>query len=358
MKRVALFIIAILLASGCTQTGQPVDRENLGFVEREDVGNITGNGPIKHNVFENITLELVREPCQGVTCENTVKKCPNGTVLECENHCLPDEGVCTECDIECVAFDVQTSGSGGGQPEPQAPPEPVCDRECSICQRLEMESCECLTEFDCDGNLICEEGEYPDSGDCPDCDDQDNCTEDGYNFSTESCEHIFNCTEVPVEESNLSLIITEIMYNPVQDENYNEWIEIFNPSDLGVNLSEWELCNVSVLPGYVNLSGEIEFINSYTIDPLSYGLITDGGSGSDVYENFLNGTKPVFFHVDAGSLCNRLSNSGERVWLSDPSGGVVFQINYTGLTDCTEGHSLEKRDNWSCSESEGGTPGY
>jgi hypothetical protein len=153
------------------------------------------------------------------------------------------------------------------------------------------------------------------------------------------------------------VIITEIMYNPVQDENYNEWIEIFNPLDSGVNLSGWKLCNVSILPGYVNLSGDIGFVNDYTINPLSYSLITDGGSGSEVYGNFHIGTTLNFFHVDAGSLCNRLSNSGEVVWLSDSSGRVVFQINYTGF-ECPEGHSLENSGNWTCSELEGGTPGY
>lgn len=40
----------------------------------------------------------------------------------------------------------------------------------------------------CVGNDICEEGEYP-SIDCPDCDDKNKCTKDTYNFKTEKCEN-------------------------------------------------------------------------------------------------------------------------------------------------------------------------
>ena len=80
------------------------------------------------------------------------------------------------------------------------------------------------SEAGCDGNLICEEGEYPGSSDCPDCDDGDKCTWDGYNFSKGTCEHIYNCTKEPAGQG---LVITELMYNPVQDDDYNEFYFIF-----------------------------------------------------------------------------------------------------------------------------------
>ena len=49
--------------------------------------------------------------------------------------------------------------------------------------------------FNCNGNAICEEGEYLTSTDCPDCADTNPCTVDTYDYSNKSCVHtsINNC---------------------------------------------------------------------------------------------------------------------------------------------------------------------
>ncbi|KHO54790.1 MAG: hypothetical protein QT10_C0012G0038 [archaeon GW2011_AR19] len=39
-----------------------------------------------------------------------------------------------------------------------------------------------------------------------------------------------------------AVIINEIMYNPVQNEHYNEWIEIYNEGGSNIDLTGWNLC--------------------------------------------------------------------------------------------------------------------
>jgi hypothetical protein len=67
-----------------------------------------------------------------------------------------------------------------------------CDdgNNCTIdsCGPLSDYECEHEEAFPCDGNAICEEGEFPWSDDCIDsCDDGDACTQDTYNYELGGC---------------------------------------------------------------------------------------------------------------------------------------------------------------------------
>ncbi|MEM7819808.1 MAG: lamin tail domain-containing protein, partial [Candidatus Aenigmatarchaeota archaeon] len=46
--------------------------------------------------------------------------------------------------------------------------------------------------------------------------------------------------------------INEIMYNPIEDDNYNEWIELYNPTNLSISLENWTICDIKLMKGYVN----------------------------------------------------------------------------------------------------------
>ncbi len=76
--------------------------------------------------------------------------------------------------------------------------KPVCKGVCEDNNSCTFDRCNQLTDYECvhedifpcDGNDICEEGEFPWSEDCPDtCDDSDACTEDTYNYVSEICFH-------------------------------------------------------------------------------------------------------------------------------------------------------------------------
>ena len=45
-------------------------------------------------------------------------------------------------------------------------------------------------KLNCNGNGICEAGEYGKSSDCPDCDDREKCTADSYDTASKQCIHI------------------------------------------------------------------------------------------------------------------------------------------------------------------------
>jgi len=54
---------------------------------------------------------------------------------------------------------------------------------------FEQQKCENELIMPCNGNKICEEGEYGKSSDCPDCGDNDKCTGDSVNYDTGQCIH-------------------------------------------------------------------------------------------------------------------------------------------------------------------------
>lgn len=74
----------------------------------------------------------------------------------------------------------------------EKPKCPECDdnNSCTLDKCSELTDYKCVNEEikPCDGNNICEEGEFPWSDDCPkSCDDNDECTEDTYNYELERC---------------------------------------------------------------------------------------------------------------------------------------------------------------------------
>ncbi|GEM_PF-6517087 len=110
------------------------------------------------------------------------------------------------------------------------------------------------------------------------------------------------------------LIITEILANPIQNDNYNEYVEIYNDDNSFINLENLTLCNNKLESGYINKQDLKTYNNlSLTINPKSYALITDGGTGTEVYTNF--NPKGIALHTDSSSLCGGLSNSGKEVSL-------------------------------------------
>lgn len=111
-----------------------------------------------------------------------------------------------------------------------------------------------------------------------------------------------------------NVIITEILANPSQDEDYNEYVEIYNDGNSPIEIENLTLCNKSIKPGYVNRQDSKIYNNSSLyIDFRSYALITDGGTGTEVYTNF--NPKGIALHVNANSLCGGLYNNGKEVSL-------------------------------------------
>jgi hypothetical protein len=69
---------------------------------------------------------------------------------------------------------------------PNCTDENVCTEDVF---NYEKERCFHFKIFPCDGDGICSEGEFGKSDDCPTCDDDNNCTIDDYDVSTKTCSH-------------------------------------------------------------------------------------------------------------------------------------------------------------------------
>lgn len=162
-----------------------------------------------------------------------------------------------------------------------------------------------------------------------------------------------------------SVVISEIMYNPAQDDNYNEWIEIYAFQD--TDLTGWSLCGSQLKPGYVGRDGQVYNDSGMLIAAGQYALITDGGSGTEVYQNFSVSQDSLALHISGSSLCGGLSNSGDTVVLEASASGVVEEITYSpewggngngsSLARINLSVSGDDTSNWQES-AVGGSPGF
>lgn len=315
MKLLVLLALALILVSGCTAPTGNV----IGVNESSD--------PVERD-----------EPSPGITetgqaaasCAISEVICANGSYSRCDNQLV--NGSCSTCSPACgsppsspppaSAPPANSSASPPANPpanppaqNPAPPQPPACNLSCSgLCQTPDSISCACAMKSNCCGNGICESGE--DYISCP-----------------------AECAR-PAEPGNV--ILTEIMYNPVQNENYNEWVEVCNIGGSPLDMSGWTLCGKALLPGYVNRNDTATYNDTGTA--LANGtcaLITDGGSGTEVYVNFAVAPS-LALHTDASSICGGLKNTdNETVTLADTGGVVKDSLTYFGEWSA-EGKTIAK----------------
>lgn len=138
-----------------------------------------------------------------------------------------------------------------------------------------------------------------------------------------------------------SVVINEIMYNPTQDDAYNEWIELYNTdSSQSQDLSNLTLCGTAVKSGYIEKnSSSISNDNGLVLGAGQYAIITDGGSGTQVYDNFSIPSSSLALHADSSSMCGGLSNTGATISLG---GASVDSVSYTSSEGADgDGNSLQ-----------------
>ncbi len=147
------------------------------------------------------------------------------------------------------------------------------------------------------------------------------------------------------------VVINEIMYNPSTEQgkdDYSEWIEIFNPTNESINLSSWELCGDELLAGYINYTNSGvggPYLNESTnLSPNQYAIITDGESGTEIYQFFNVSNDSLALHVNPASLCGGgLKNTGETINLSNGTyTEIVNYNNSAGWPKAKDGYSLQR----------------
>ncbi|MDP2672242.1 MAG: lamin tail domain-containing protein [Nanoarchaeota archaeon] len=140
-----------------------------------------------------------------------------------------------------------------------------------------------------------------------------------------------------------AVVINEIMYAPTQSEYYNEWIEIYNDGNLNIDLNNWTLCGDGLSAGYIDhADAKLKLNNSIILPPEGYAIITDGGSGTEVYSNFIVNGNSLALHTSGSTLCGELVNSGETISLKDNSGNTINSITYdSNIGAKDDGNSLQ-----------------
>src|SRR3989339_2043602 len=96
---------------------------------------------------------------------------------------------------------------------------------------------------------------------------------------------VFLLTFLYVSFVSADVVINEIMYNPLGADDYTEWVELYNNGTLSVDLTGWQLCEDKLVMGYVNKTDtNISRNTSMALNSSGYAVITDGGTGTYVYD--------------------------------------------------------------------------
>ncbi len=128
--------------------------------------------------------------------------------------------------------------------------------------------------------------------------------------------------------ASYSIIINEIMADPIADETLNEWIELYNNGSHAINVSGWVVGdsadNDSIEGGLYNKEGTI-------ITAFGYAIITD--DATRVYDNFNVSADAVRLYVNDSSIGNGLGNIGETIFLYDGNKNPVYSAAYNETTE-------------------------
>jgi len=140
------------------------------------------------------------------------------------------------------------------------------------------------------------------------------------------------------------------MYDPEINDNYFEWIELFNPSDESINLSGWTIADNSENE---SIEGDYDHGNGTMIIPsLGYAIITD--HGTKFYENFSISNDTIKLYIDDSSIGNSLGNNGDKLILKNETGEIIdaveWIIDYEDVpgapaNSALENHSLSRYNN-------------
>jgi hypothetical protein len=133
-----------------------------------------------------------------------------------------------------------------------------CERDCVNCDdddectldiyNYSIQECIYETLLKCDGNSICETGEYGFSSDCPVCNDNDKCTTDRYDYISERCVYVLldNCcgnnkcesgeNYLNCEDCNKAMILGDL----IEEEDYQEVVHFISDDFIRVYKEELE----------------------------------------------------------------------------------------------------------------------
>ncbi len=159
------------------------------------------------------------------------------------------------------------------------------------------------------------------------------------------------------------VVINEIMYNPSGNENYTEYIELYNDSPYPTSLERWMISDGDQDDEIISLWPD----SSLILQPYEFAIIIDSGyleNGEGYYDEQIPAGVLLFTTPDAAIGSGGLSNSnGEIVSLYSQDHILISQRHYRiGAEDGVSEERIridegEMDSNWTFS-APGGTPGF
>lgn len=143
------------------------------------------------------------------------------------------------------------------------------------------------------------------------------------------------------------LVINEVYYDVASgkgDEPQNEWIEIYNPTGMAVDISGWKIEDNQ------GLSSQRTIPTSPPIPAYGYAVITQDSLTWSYWPEIPPATIKI---VLGNSIGNGLANENDRVIFKNPAGVEIDAMSYGNdiyafspdCPDVTTGHSLEREPN-------------
>jgi hypothetical protein len=157
------------------------------------------------------------------------------------------------------------------------------------------------------------------------------------------------------------VLLTEVMFDPAGNENYDEFIEIYNAGEIdAIPLQGWQIGDQSETDALVSVDG------NFSLRPGQYAVILDAGyfANSGLYAAIIPPEALVLTINDAALGNDGLSNSTpETIVFIAASGDTIAKYKYSFGN--LPGHSDEKialnnddsPSNWGNSQNLHGTPG-
>jgi phosphatidylserine/phosphatidylglycerophosphate/cardiolipin synthase-like enzyme len=122
-----------------------------------------------------------------------------------------------------------------------------------------------------------------------------------------------------------TLLINEVMLHPLENENTNEWIELYNPTSEPLDVAGWMIADEketdSILADTENGDG------TTIIPPGSYAIITD--KGTTIFETYTIPDNAIILSVDDSTLCGYgLNNQQEKIILFDLDSSLIDAVEW------------------------------
>jgi len=271
-------LIAVVFISGCT-------------------GYVTYNGS---NTSGNINATF-SDLCVNVICETSQVICPDGFVAECNNTCV--DGQCTSCVPSCEGHVIQSCENVICPDITYTCPDGYIARCQQMCH--EGRCLKCVP--DCTGHYLEQQNQT-----------QDLCANKDCGITSKTCPdyYVASCNNSCVDGSCVScisscaghelshVIFTEVMYDTQLSGERDEWLELYNPLDVNVNLTNWTISDNS---------GTWKFANA-SINKKSYLVIAKNAAA-------FQASFDCAPHVTG--FTRTLNNDGDQLLLKDDKGSEI-----------------------------------